>query len=69
VGDREVNFVKYAKMRTRFWPEATMTARNFEQIDQELVLLLKEQNLAWIIDQAALIDDLYPVNKTAAVFK
>jgi hypothetical protein len=69
VDDRGVNVVKCAKMRVCFWREATMTARNFEQVYPELVLLLKEQNLVWLIDQAAPIGDLFLVSQTAAVFK
>jgi hypothetical protein len=39
-----------------------MPAQDFQQIYQELVLLLKEHNLDWVVDQAAGLGD---VNQTA----
>jgi hypothetical protein len=59
-----VNFVKCAKMGVRFWRAAIMTAQNFQQIYQELVLLLKEHNLDWVVEQAASIDEFSPVDRS-----
>jgi hypothetical protein len=42
-----------------------MSEQNFQQIYQELVLLLKDHNLDWVVDQAASIDDHPPENQVA----
>jgi hypothetical protein len=52
-------------MGVRLWRAAIMTAQNFQQIYQELVLLLKEHNLDWVVEQAASIDALSPVDQMA----
>ncbi len=51
-------------MGMRFWV-AAMTTQNFQQIYQELVLLLKEYNLDWVVEQTAPITEFSPVDLTA----
>jgi hypothetical protein len=45
-----------------------MTEQSFQQIYRELVLLLSEHNLGWVVDQAASIDSQVAINDSSVSF-